>query len=518
MPPSDEITDQVFQRLEQQKELYVRALRNTSQELEGKIRELSVLGQLGQLFRSSTRLEDVAGQALRMFLQSSDAENASIMLYSPTTEELTILAALGRGEGRIAYYGPGGYPRASFVRGDGLAGSCLAEGAPIAAEDATADPRFLPGVGTVAVGSIACLPLAVSEQPLGVVNLSSPGRGQLDPRHLPVWSILASYLSIAISHALLFRELREANQKLEERIRQRTRRLEAANRELRTAQTEIAHNNEILQQRVAERTSELETALEELRTQHASLEEANRIKDEFLNNINHELKTPLNAIIGYAGLLLRETEGVLPAEQRADLELVEANGKHLQHILENILALKEAERGVVDLDRKRGDLNELVQSAVASVRPRAREKGLELVFEPLDVPPVQMDPTLILRAVFNLLDNAIKFTSRGKISVRTHLAQGDPANPQTAQPSAGPEGRVFAVVEVEDQGPGVRPEDVERIFQKFQQAEPPTTKHKGGSGVGLTIAKNLVELHGGRIWLLSRPGVGSTFSFSLPIE
>lgn len=514
MPGRSPITEEVFHRLEHQKELYVRTLRNTTQELENKIQELGVLGELGLLFKSSTRLEDVAGQALRMFIEASDARNASIMLLSPKTRELSLLAALGRKERRASYFGPEGHPKALFSHGHGLVGCCLSEGKALLAEDAAADPRFLPNVGEVAVGSLACLPLAVQDEPLGAVNLSHPERFGLDNRRLPLWSILASYLAIAVSHALLFLELKQANRGLEERVRERTRKLETANRDLRGAQSEIARHNEQLQRRVQERTSELETALTELRAQHSSLEEANRIKDEFLNNINHELKTPLNAVIGYSGLLLRETEGTLTDEQRADLSLIEANGKHLQNILDNILSLKDIERGTVELERRPTDLNELLRAAVASVRPRAQAKNLEVVFEPLDVPPVWVDPTMILRVAFNLLDNAVKFSQRGRIVARTRVAHGDPDRPMDPTSEGD---RPFALVEIEDQGTGIRPEDVERIFQKFQQAEPPTRKHEGGSGVGLTIAKNLVELHGGRIWLTSRPGQGSTFSFSLPL-
>lgn len=509
------MTEEVFERLERQKELYLRTLRNTAQELETKIQELGVLGELGLLFKSSTRLEDVSSQALQMLLSASGAQNASIMVLSRRTGELSLLAALGPAARHATYFGPDGHPEALFRPGEGLVGACLQEARPLLAEDVSADPRFVRGVGKVAIGSLACLPLSVQDEPLGAVNLSHPQKRGLDGRRMPLWSILASYLAIAISHALLFRELKDSNQRLEERVRDRTKSLEAANRELRSAQAEIARHNRELQDRVQERTGELESALVELRTQHASLEEANRIKDEFLNNINHELKTPLNAVIGYAGLLLRETEGTLPADQRADLELIESNGKHLQNVLDNILSLKDVEGGSMEMERRAADLNDLLGSAVASVRPRAQAKGLDVAFEPLDVPPVWVDPTLILRVAFNLLDNAVKFSQRGRITVRSRLAHGDPAHP-TAE--GGHDALPYALVEVEDQGTGVKPEDMERIFHKFQQAEPATKKHEAGSGVGLTIAKNLVELHGGRLWLTSRPGQGSTFYFSLPFS
>jgi signal transduction histidine kinase len=225
----------------------------------------------------------------------------------------------------------------------------------------------------------------------------------------------------------------------------------------------------------------------------------------------------LNAIIGYAGLLLKETTDLLPEEQRFDLELIESNGRHLQQVLENIFSLKDIQNGTIELERSPTDLNEMIRAAVASIHPRAQEKGIEVTCETLDVPPLLVDPTLIRRVLFNLLDNAIKFSQQGQVTVASQVAYQDPEVPQTARsPEEG--GVPFAIVEVQDQGRGIRPEDLDRIFQKFQQGEPPTRKSEGGSGVGLAIAKNLIELHEGRIWVTSRPGTGSTFAFCIPVQ
>jgi signal transduction histidine kinase len=517
MPQSHVASPESVERLEQQKELYVRALRNSSQELEAKIEELGVLRQLGHLFERSTRLEDLATHALPLFLQASQAENASIMVFSQETQELTLLAATGRTEASVSFYGEHGYPGRLFNLGEGVAGSCLQLGTPIAVEDTAVDDRFLRLPGRVVAGSLACLPLLSRDRPLGVVSLSHSAPRSLDLRRLPVWTILASYLAVALSHALLFQELRDANRRLEDRVRARTRSLEKTAHDLEKAKAEVAQSNDELQERVRVRTREVEAAMEELQVQNARLEEANRVKDEFLNNINHELKTPLNAIIGYAGLLLKEADGGVTPEQRIDLQLIEANGKHLQQILENIFSLKDIESGTVELDLHATDLNELVGSTVASVQPRAHERDLQIAFEPLDLPPVLVDPTLLRRVLFNLLDNAVKFSTQGRITVRTRLAHRHPERPQEdCPPEAG--GMAYAVVEVEDQGKGILRADLERIFLKFHQGEAPTRKSEGGSGVGLTIAKNLVELHRGRIWVTSRPGRGSTFAFSIPYE
>ncbi|WP_025321083.1 sensor histidine kinase [Deferrisoma camini] len=502
---------------ERKQELYARALRSTTRELEARIEELAVLRDLGALFERSADLERLISYALTLVFRLSKAQNASVLLLSEAEGELVLAVAGSRTDRAPAYYGFRGYPRAMFTVGEGVAGWCAAAGQPALLDRAAEDPRFAPRSDGVAVGSLACFPLVVQGRCVGVLNLSHPDAGGLDLHNAKAWAILASHLGVAVSHALLFDRVREANRRLEVQVRERTRRLEQLNRELSRARRELEAQNEVLHDRVEERTRELQAALEELQVQNLRLEEANRVKDEFLNNVNHELKTPLNAIIGYAGLLLQELGPRLDDEHRTDLQLIESNGKHLQSILENIFCLKDIEAGSLEPERQAVDLNELVSSAVRSVRPRAVEKGLDLAFEPMDVPPVTADPTLLLRILYNLLDNAVKFSDRGAIRVRTRTAQLDPENPQ-AEPGPGTATITAAVVEVADQGRGIRAEDMERVFQKFHQAEPPTRKTEAGSGLGLTIAKNLVELHGGRIWVRSRPGTGSTFSFFLPLE
>ncbi|GAB4259776.1 ATP-binding protein [Deferrisoma sp.] len=502
---------------EHKQELFAQALRSATRELEARTEELGVLRDLGALFERSADLERLISYALGKVFRLSRARNASVLLAREAEGELVLAVAASRDDRAPAYYGPDGHPRRMFSLGEGVAGWSAAAGEPALLERAAEDPRFVPVPGGVAVGSLATFPLMAQGRCVGVLNLSHPEPGGLDLHNARFWAILASHLAVAVSHALLFEEVRRANRRLEAQVRERTRRLERANRELAQARAALEAQNRSLQDRVAARTRELEAALEELQVQNVRLEEANRVKDEFLNNINHELKTPLNAIIGYAGLLLQELGPGLDPEHRTDLELIAANGKHLQSILENIFCLMDIEAGTLELDRHALDLNELVSAAVRSVRPRAAEKGLELAFEPMDVPPVPADGTLILRVLYNLLDNAVKFSDRGTIRVRTRTARLDPQDPSAPEPPA-VGGVTAAVVEVEDQGRGIRPEDVDRVFQKFHQAEPPTRKTEAGSGLGLTIAKNLVELHGGRIWVRSEPGVGSTFSFYLPLE
>lgn len=486
---------------------FLRVLEQASGELESRLFQLGDLARIGKLFESTSRLDDVASRGLEIFLEASNAENGSIMLLSPEGDELFLLAA-GSSHGSISFFGAKGHPRRMFGPGEGLAGACLIEQKPLLSNDVSQDTRYRPGVEQVPMGSLASIPMMVDGQPFGVVNVSHPEPSRLDPAGAPMWSLLAGYLGIALSNALHVLKLKQANEALKIQVSHRTQSLEEANRRLRAAQEKIARNNEELKIRVEERTRELEGALATLRERSESLEQANRIKGEFLNNINHELKTPLNAIIGYAGLLLQEAGDRLAPEQRSDLELVEANGKHLQMIVDNILALKHIEGGSLAPETAPTDLVDLLLMAVSSVGPRARAKGLALRFEPGDrqLPLLLLDSTFIRRVIFNLLDNAIKFSPSGCITVRV----------LTPEPAQGQQPMVR--VEVEDEGLGVRPEDSERIFEKFQQAEPAMRKHEGGSGVGLTIARTLVELHGGRLTFEDAPVKGSLFAFTLPMH
>jgi len=483
------------------------ALENTSNELETRLVELGQMARIGKLFASSSRLDEVAARGLEILLDATPAENGSIMLYFKEGDDLCMLAA-GTRSGRMSYYGPDGHPLRLFTSGEGLAGTCLAQARPIIAPDVANEPLFKHGVGKVEIGSIACLPLFVDGRPLGVVNLSHPESGRLKAENAGAWALLVGYLAVALSNAMLLVRLRQTNDRLQVEVDNRTRSLREANVRLKAAQDRIALHNEELKLKVEERSSELKNALLTLTQRTGSLERANRIKDEFLNNINHELKTPLNAIIGYSGLLLREALTGLTPEQKADLEVIESNGRHLQQIIDNILALREIEGGNVTPECSRSDLSQLLAMAVASVAPRARAKGITALFETPANPPISFlfDPTLVRRVVYNLLDNAIKFSSRGKIRVSMKEEKGIDDDASLVR------------VLVEDEGMGVKPQDAERIFMKFQQAEPSMRKQEGGSGVGLAIAKTLVELHGGSITYQPSSPAGSIFSFTLPVR
>ena len=238
---------------------------------------------------------------------------------------------------------------------------------------------------------------------------------------------------------------------------------------------------------------------DELRSVYAELEEASQHKSEFLANMSHELRTPLNAVIGFSQVLRDEMVGSVNEKQAEYLDDITSSGNHLLSLINDVLDLSKVEAGQVELEVHPFSLREALERGVVMVRERATEDGVRVAFaaDP-EVDPVNGDERRIKQVIFNLLSNAVKFTpAGGEVDVSATRVNGE------------------VRVSVADTGPGIAPEDRERIFEEFQQSET-GVGHREGTGLGLALAKRFVELHGGRIWLESELGRGSTFTFALP--
>ncbi len=239
----------------------------------------------------------------------------------------------------------------------------------------------------------------------------------------------------------------------------------------------------------------------EIEEKSLQLEVVSRHKSEFLANMSHELRTPLNAIIGFSEVLSEKLFGDLNDKQEEYLQDILTSGRHLLSLINDILDLSKVEAGQMDLELGRFSLAETLENGLSMIKERAGRHGIALSLE-IDpgLDEIEADERKIKQVLFNLLSNAIKFTpDGGRIDV-------------TAQ-SAGN----IVEVAVRDAGIGIAAEDQERIFEEFRQVGAGVAKTEG-TGLGLALTRKLVELHGGRIWVESEIGLGSTFTFSLPLR
>jgi len=238
---------------------------------------------------------------------------------------------------------------------------------------------------------------------------------------------------------------------------------------------------------------------DELRRLYRELEETSRHKSEFLASMSHELRTPLNAIIGFSQVLRERLFGELNEKQEEYVDDILTSGYHLLSLINDVLDLSKVEAGQLELEMAPFSLRESLERGVVMVRERATNEGVQVVVTALpEADLVTGDERRLRQVIFNLLSNAVKFTPAGGV-VDVSAAQVN--------------GEVR--VSVADSGPGIAREDHERIFEEFRQTEAGAAQHEG-TGLGLALSKRLVELHGGRIWVESELGKGSTFVFTLP--
>lgn len=233
-------------------------------------------------------------------------------------------------------------------------------------------------------------------------------------------------------------------------------------------------------------------------------EEAQKTKTAFVAKISHEFRTPLNMIIGLIDTLTETPEVYgrrLPPELLQDLEIVHRNSRHLASMINDVLDLSQTEAGHLALHREWVDLADDLHTALAVVQPLLQKKKLELRLEiAADLPPVYCDKTRIRQVILNLVSNAARYTETGHITVAaSHREQ-------------------YLHINVSDTGPGISPEDIDKIFEPFCQGTNSLWRDHGGTGLGLSISKQFIEQHHGQIWVNSQPNVGSTFSFKLPVS
>jgi signal transduction histidine kinase len=240
---------------------------------------------------------------------------------------------------------------------------------------------------------------------------------------------------------------------------------------------------------------------EEIQDKSRQLEVASQHKSQFLANMSHELRTPLNAILGYTELMADGAYGEPSEKMMGVLKRLESNGKHLLGLINDVLDLSKIEAGQLLLELSDYTVQDIAQTVRSTLEPLAADKKLAFKVEMApELPPGCGDGRRLTQVLINLVGNAIKFTDAGEIVIKAVANNGS------------------FQVSVRDTGPGISDADQAKLFQEFQQADNTITRKKGGTGLGLAISKRIIEMHGGKIWIDSTVGQGSTFTFTVPIR
>lgn len=251
-------------------------------------------------------------------------------------------------------------------------------------------------------------------------------------------------------------------------------------------------------------TSQLKRQKEIADRLRALADDERRAKQEFVATVSHELRTPLNMVIGFSSNILAAPEMYaqeFPAKLLADLQVILRNSQHLSDLIDDVLDLSQIDANRMVLNKQQASLVEIIESAVLAVRPLFESKRLALTVDYSDQSlQLWCDPTRIREVMLNLFSNAGRFTEQGGVQVKVMVERED------------------VVVSVSDTGPGISKENQQKLFEPFQQADGSIRRKYGGSGLGLSISKGLVELHNGKMWVESRLGQGTTFYFRLPLS
>jgi sigma-B regulation protein RsbU (phosphoserine phosphatase) len=433
------------------------SLEQSREDLQRRVRELSLLNDATRRIAATLDPQQMMDGVVRLLRQEFEFEVLAIRLRDP--------------DGLLRIKAHAGLPiDADLSQGEPVSretyfGECFVDNRVVVVEDATLirKPVVLPTPEVVAPPrSFVHAPIAVEERPIGILSAySSTGRVYFSPEFLQLFRTLAVQLGLGIQNAQLYRELGDLSHELEAKVQQRTSELEEANRRL----TEL-----------------------------------DRLKSDFVSTVSHELRTPLTSIRSLSETLL--AGGGIPRERQEQfLSIITQESQRLSRIINQLLDLSRIEAGKLELRLEGLDVREVVGHAVGTNRALFDEKGIALAIERADGGAhVLADRDKLIQVLTNLLSNAAKFTRRGgRVGVRAFVDDS------------------LAVVEVEDTGIGIPPDQIEAIFERFRQVGDSLTAKPEGAGLGLPISREIVHQHGGSLMVRSTVGEGSCFRMTLPL-
>jgi signal transduction histidine kinase len=410
-------------------------------ELARSVEELKALGEVSQSVNSTLDLKTVLETIVAKAVQLSRTDAGAIYVYNRQADNFRLRATYGMSPELIAAISD-----QSIRLNDPGIGDAARSRRSIQTEDLTAHAPTRVQQLVLAAGfhSVLVVPLLRPNRVVGALVVRRRARGRLSDSTVRLLETFAAQSVLAIQNARLFSEIEEKGRQLK-----------------------IASHH----------------------------------KSQFLANMSHELRTPLNSVLGFTEMLADGLYGELPVKAKATLGRVEANGRHLLGLINDVLDLSKIEAGQLTLNLDDYAIGQVVRTVAATTEPLARAKGLTLTATVADGLPLgRGDERRLSQVLLNLAGNAVKFTEAGSIEI-----------------AAGAKDGRFEIL-VRDTGPGVAPEHQRRIFEEFQQVDDSNTRQKGGTGLGLAISKRIVEMHGGTIGIESVLGSGSTFKVTIPIR
>ena len=438
------------------------AVKKAETEIQQRNRELSALNAIATTVSQHLDFDKVSVSAIDKVLETLNLTYGEIFILDQKAREMILVVSRGESP-EFAF------SIEKFGLGEGLPGLIARDKKTLLFEDIASDTRFIRGLKEKGKSySVVGIPLFAQDQLVGAMDFFSAEGHPFTTPMVDLLTTIGHQIGVAVANARLFEEVKQT--------------------------------------------------AEQLRRANDELQELNRLKSDFIAIVSHELRTPLASIIGYVDLMLDEETGSLNEEQSQYLDVIERNAERLSRLINDILDISRIEAGRIDLAMAPLDVVQIAKETVVTMQPQAQAKGIEMTVSiPEGLPIIQGDPDRIRQVLVNVLGNAIKFTPQdGRVEISGRcLAAGEqppPPGPDLATASD------WLLVNVTDTGVGIAAEELDRIFDRFYQARGFADRSVGGSGLGLSIVRGIVEAHGGLIWAQS-PGQnqGSTFTFVLPV-